>query len=420
VQAALFCFIGAFIMSSVFQPAEQLNRRQWLFPLSLVLFEFATYIAHDMIQPGMLQVVSDFSASADWVSTSLTAYLCGGIMLQWLLGPLSDRIGRRPVLLTGVAFFVVTCLGTLLTQSIEQFILMRFLQGMSLCFIGAVGYAAIQEAFSESLSIKLMALMANITLIAPLLGPLAGAAFIHYAPWKAMFGLFALVSLLAWWGLWRSMPETAPRDGQPFLLRRVLADYQQVLTNKGVVLGSLSIGLVTLPLLAWVAQSPVILIQDGGMSPLQYGWSQVPIFAGLIAGNLILSKLSGKVKVTTPIWIGVIPVVLGLGIAAVCATFFDQAWGGVIVGLSLYALGSGLANAGLYRLTLFSSPAGKGTVAAALGLITIVVFALGIEVAKQFYFAAGNGLFTQFSLASGAAAALLITLFLRSRETPKA
>ncbi len=407
-------------MSSVFQPAEQLNRRQWLFPLSLVLFEFATYIAHDMIQPGMLHVVSDFSASADWVSTSLTAYLCGGIMLQWLLGPLSDRIGRRPVLLTGVAFFVVTCLGTLLTQSIEQFILMRFLQGMSLCFIGAVGYAAIQEAFSESLSIKLMALMANITLIAPLLGPLAGAAFIHYAPWKAMFGLFALVSLLAWWGLWRSMPETAPRDGQPFLLRRVLADYQQVLTNKGVVLGSLSIGLVTLPLLAWVAQSPVILIQDGGMSPLQYGWSQVPIFAGLIAGNLILSKLSGKVKVTTPICIGVIPVVLGLGIAAVCATFFDQAWGGVIVGLSLYALGSGLANAGLYRLTLFSSPAGKGTVAAALGLITIVVFALGIEVAKQFYFAAGNGLFTQFSLASGAAAALLITLFLRSRETPKA
>lgn len=406
-------------MSSIFQPAAQLSRRQWLFPLSLVLFEFATYIAHDMIQPGMLQVISDFSASADWVSTSLTAYLCGGIMLQWLLGPLSDRIGRRPVLLTGVAFFVVTCLGTLLTQNIEQFILMRFLQGMSLCFIGAVGYAAIQEAFSESLSIKLMALMANITLIAPLLGPLAGAAFIHYAPWKAMFALFALVSLLAWWGLWRSMPETAPRDGQSFSLRHVLADYQQVLTNKGVVLGSLSIGLVTLPLLAWVAQSPVILIQDAGMSPLDYGWLQVPIFAGLIAGNLILSKLSGKVKVSTPIWLGVIPVVSGLSIAAVSATFFDHAWMGMIAGLSLYALGSGLVNAGLYRLTLFSSPIGKGTVAAALGLITIVVFALGIEVAKQLYFAAGNARFNQFGLVSGVMAALLITLFLRTRKATK-
>ncbi len=402
-------------MSSVFQPAEQLNRRQWLFPLSLVLFEFATYIAHDMIQPGMLQVISDFSASADWVSASLTAYLCGGIMLQWLLGPLSDRVGRRPVLLTGVVFFIVTCLGTLLTQTIEQFIVMRFLQGMSLCFIGAVGYAAIQEAFSESLSIKLMALMANITLIAPLLGPLAGAAFIHYAPWKAMFGLFALVSFFAWWGLWRSMPETAPRDGQSFSLRRVLGDYQQVITNKRVVYGSLSIGLVTLPLLAWVAQSPVILIQDAGMPPLQYGWLQVPIFAGLIAGNLLLSQLSGKVKVSTPVWLGIIPLVLGLGIAAASATFFEQAWGGIITGLSLYALGSGLVNAGLYRMTLFSSTVGKGTVAAALGLITILVFALGIEVAKQLYFAAGIDLFHQFGLVSGIAAAVLIALFMRAR-----
>lgn len=406
-------------MSSVFQPAERLGRQQWLFPLSLVLFEFATYIAHDMIQPGMLRVISDFSASADWVSTSLTAYLCGGIMLQWLLGPLSDRLGRRPVLLTGVAFFVATCLGTLLTQSIEQFILMRFLQGMSLCFIGAVGYAAIQEAFNESLSIKLMALMANVTLIAPLLGPLAGAAFIHYAPWKAMFGIFALVSLLAWWGLWRSMPETAPRDGQPFSFRRLLADYGQVLSNKCVVFGSLAIGLITLPLLSWVAQSPVILIQDAGMSALQYGWLQVPIFTGLIIGNLMLSKLSSRVKVTTPIWLGTLPMVLGLAIAAIAASFFTDPWGWIIAGMGLYAMGTGLVNAGLYRLTLFSSPVGKGTVAAALGLITILVFALGIEVAKRLYFAAGNDRFNQFALLSGLAGALLISLFLASRKSSR-
>ena len=65
--------------------------------------------------------------------------------MQWLLGPLSDRIGRRPVMLTGVVWFIVTCLATLLAQTIEQFTLLRFLQGISLCFIGAVGYAAIQS-----------------------------------------------------------------------------------------------------------------------------------------------------------------------------------------------------------------------------------------------------------------------------------
>lgn len=405
-------------MSSAFQPIEQHQSRRWLFPLSLVLFEFATYIAHDMIQPAMLQVVGDFNASADWVPTSLTAYLAGGILLQWLLGPLSDRIGRRSVLLAGVAFFVLTCLGTLFTQSIGQFILMRFLQGMSLCFIGAVGYAAIQEAFNETLSIKLMALMANVTLIAPLLGPLAGAIFIHYAPWKAMFALFAFLAALAWWGLWRSMPETASARGEAFSIHRLLSDYRQVFTNKQVIYGSMAIGFLTLPLLAWVAQSPVILIQDAAMTPWQYGWLQVPIFSGLIVGNIILSLLSGKVKIHTPIWLGLLPIVTGLSLAAVTMQLAEKNWNWTIGGLSLYAMGTGLVNAGLYRLTLFSSSIGKGTVAAALGLITILLFALGIELAKRLYFLSGdfsgNGAFTLYNLTCGIAGTILALLFLRS------
>lgn len=98
------------------------------------------------------------------------------------LGPLSDRIGRRPVMLAGVVWFIVTCLAILLAQNIEQFTLLRFLQGISLCFIGAVGYAAIQESFEEAVCIKITALMANVALIAPLLGPLVGAAWIHVLP----------------------------------------------------------------------------------------------------------------------------------------------------------------------------------------------------------------------------------------------
>lgn len=106
----------------------------------------------------------------------------GRDVLQWLLGPLSDRIGRRPVMLAGVVWFIITCLAILLAQNIEQFTLLRFLQGISLCFIGAVGYAAIQESFEEAVCIKITALMANVALIAPLLGPLVGAAWIHVLP----------------------------------------------------------------------------------------------------------------------------------------------------------------------------------------------------------------------------------------------
>jgi DHA1 family multidrug/chloramphenicol efflux transport protein-like MFS transporter len=162
-----------------------------------------------------------------------------------------------------------------------------------------------------------------------------------------------------------------------------------------------------------VAQSPVLLIQDGGMTPLQYGWWQVPVFTGLIIGNITLSKLSGKVNIRTPVWLGLAPIVLGLAVSAYAALFMVHAWGWMIGGLSLYALGSGLVNAGLYRLTLFSSPTGKGTVAAALGLLTIVVFAAGIEVAKQLYFALGNGIFMLAGMISGVTGTLLIAVFLK-------
>jgi DHA1 family multidrug/chloramphenicol efflux transport protein-like MFS transporter len=100
----------------------------------------------------------------------MSFYLLGGASVAWLLGPLSDRLGRKKVLLAGVAFFTICCLLILLTQNIQQFLTLRFLQGIGLTVISAVGYAAIQETFEERDAIKVMALMANISCLRHYLG----------------------------------------------------------------------------------------------------------------------------------------------------------------------------------------------------------------------------------------------------------
>ncbi|HFO2531713.1 TPA: MFS transporter [Yersinia enterocolitica] len=400
-------------MQTSLSPATRLGRRALLFPLCLVLFEFATYIANDMIQPGMLAVVADFNASVEWVPTSMTAYLVGGMFLQWLLGPLSDRRGRRPVMLFGVAFFVVTCLAILLVNSIEQFIAMRFLQGISLCFIGAVGYATIQESFEEAVCIKITALMANVALIAPLLGPLAGAALIHVAPWQWMFVLFAALGAISFVGLWRAMPETASLKGEKLSAAAMWHDYKQVLANRRFLCGSLALGFASLPLLAWIAQSPVILISGERLSTVEYGVLQVPIFGALIIGNLTLAKLSGKVSIPRLIRYGAGPMIVGLVIAAASTLYSSHAYLWMTAGLSLYAFGIGLANAGLVRLTLFASDISKGTVSAAMGMISMMVFTFGIEFAKLAYLWGNSGIFNLFNLISGLLWLSLVMIFIR-------
>ncbi|MCJ7926336.1 MAG: MFS transporter [Pantoea vagans] len=399
-----------------FQPISQLTGRIILFPLALVLFEFATYIAHDMIQPGMLIVTSEFSVGPEWVSTSLTAYLIGGVVLQWLLGPLSDKFGRRPVMLSGILFFAVACILTNWVSSIEEFVGLRFIQGISLCFIGAVGYAAIQEAFDEALAVRMMALMANVALLAPLAGPLAGAAWLTVGSWRSMFWLFAACSLVAFVVLWRVMPETAGDRSHSIALPNLARNYARLMKDRLVMFGSFAIGLVFIPILTWVALSPVILMHDEGLSRMQYALLQLPVFLAMIAGNLTLSKLAGRVPIEQPVKFAAWPILIGLSLALVASLLNSHGYLLITAGLSLYAFGAGMVNAGLYRLTLYASDEGKGSVAAMLGMISILTLAVGIELAKSGYFSGGTLWFCLINFISGVLWFSLVTLFMRERK----
>lgn len=399
-----------------FQPISQLTGQILLFPLALVLFEFATYIAHDMIQPGMLIVTSEFSVGPEWVSTSLTAYLIGGVVLQWLLGPLSDKFGRRPVMLSGILFFAVACMLTHWVSSIEEFVSLRFIQGISLCFIGAVGYAAIQEAFDEALAVRMMALMANVALMAPLAGPLAGAAWLTVGSWRSMFWLFAACSLVAFVVLWRVMPETAGDRSHSIALPNLARNYGRLMKDRLVMFGSFAIGLVFIPILTWVALSPVILMHDEGLSRMQYALLQLPVFLAMIAGNLTLSKLAGRVPIEQPVKFAAWPILIGLSLALVASLLNSHGYLLITAGLSLYAFGAGMVNAGLYRLTLYASDEGKGSVAAMLGMISILTLAVGIELAKSGYFSGGTLWFCLINFISGVLWFGLVTLFMRERK----
>lgn len=362
----------------------KLNRATLMFPLALVLFEFSVYIGNDLVQPAMLAITQDFGVSSSWAPSSMSFYLLGGACVAWLLGPLSDRFGRKKVLLNGVLFFALTCLLILLTQDIESFLALRFLQGFGLSVISAVGYAAIQEIFDERDAIKVMALMANVSLLAPLLGPVLGAFMIDHVSWHWGFIGIAVLTILSWFGLKAKMPNTKisiPR--QP--ISYMWDDFKKVLKNKKFLALTLALPLVSMPLMLWIALSPVMLVEYLGLSSMQYGLAQFPVLGGLILGNIVLLKIVDRLALGKTVLIGLPLMLIGTLILLCGAIWQDYFITCLIVGMTLVSFGEGMSFSVLYRFALMSSDVAKGTVAAVVSVLLMLSFFIFLELGRVLY-----------------------------------
>lgn len=350
------------------------------FCLAIAVFELLTYMASDLVMPAMLMVTRDLDASADQIPYAFNLYLLGGILLPWLIGPLSDRHGRRPFMLVGCAGFALACAAITQVTSMQGFNGLRLIQGMGLGFVIAVSYPAIQEVFCESTAVKVMALLGNLALLSPLLGPLAGGLLLQWLSWRELFMLLTGLGVLSWLALWWFMPGNSdaarlpdtPPTTQPLDMRSLGRRYGALLGHVGFMSASVALGLMSLPLIAWIGLSPLLLIQGQGLSPLLYGIWQIPVFSAVILGNLLLNALVERVGVRRVVGYSLLPFCTGL-IALVAASQYALSLLVLVSALSLYAVGLGMGNAALYRLALFASDDSKGLVSAMVGMISIGV-----------------------------------------------
>lgn len=394
-----------------------------LFVIFFLVYETATYIANDMIMPGMISVVHAFHAPDSYVPTSLAAFILGGASLQIFLGPLSDRYGRRPIMLAGALWLLLTTIFISFSMSIHQFILARFLQGMSLCFIGVVGYAALQELFAEKYAVRLTSLMANVTIMAPLLGPLLGSFVMAFGSWRYIFYCITVVAIISLWGLARYMPETigqVKRDGScyaptPLKPSVLFKNYFKLLTHFRFMCGSIAIGLAFAPMIAWIGVSPLMLMKASHLSVLYYGMLQIPIFFMTFLGSIYMRTQLENQSLQALAWFGSIIISSSLVLMSL-VLFLNSHYAWIIAGLSVYAFGVGYVSGPLNRMILFFTNVPTGTTSALANIICMGTLALAVEIGGMCYRSFNNVYFGLFCAVCGIAYAL--AFYCMSRGAP--
>lgn len=357
---------------------------QSYFPLFLLLYEFFSYMSNDMYLPALVLIERDFATTTELVQMSIMVWYAGLSLPQLLIGAISDRFGRRIVLLSGGCLFFLATIGCALSTNITAFLVCRFLEGVGVCSLLVSGYAAIHESFDDTKAIQIIAWMGCITVLAPMFGPLCGGYFLLFSSWKAIFLFISLCSAATLAVLFFMMPETNSTRYH----NRQTGIYRKLLSNRRFMTSAFTLGCLISVMIAWISVSPFLLMQDQQLSVTEFGWAQVPIFAAYaIATRLVgpLHKGFGNEKLFK---MGFIVIVMAILLFVTSHYFSVDYPYRLLLPMAIYSFGFGLISAPLNRSVFTSTDEKKGTVTAMFYLIemgTASVVTLSLHILPFFY-----------------------------------
>ena len=337
------------------------------------LYELTVYLTNDMAMPAMLDVVRDFHGHPADVGLSLSLYIVGGSLLQIVLGPLAERYGERRILLAGNMLFLLATLAVPLCRTMDQFLAVRFVQGMGTCFV-FIGYAVLHETLDDVAAVKATSLLANMGVFAPLVGPIVGSGLLGIAPWQAVFLLAATLAAISLAGLVKFAPHRPPTRERESL-RALAAGIGNLLQNRNFLLGILISGLALAPLTAWIGLSPAIVMGHLGQSRVVYVEYQAIIFAGFVVSSLWVQKLADRLSMAELVRRGTTAALAGLLIAAVGVS---ASWL-FVAGMAAFSAGLGLFNGALLRMTMVVSGGSTRLASAVMSLLYCLCLAVGLE-----------------------------------------
>lgn len=246
----------------------------WLAGLSVLGF-----LATDMYLPAFAAIQSDLQTPASAVSASLSLFLAGFAVAQLLWGPLSDRYGRKPILLLGLSIFALGSLGMLWVENATGLLVLRFVQAVGVCAASVIWQALVTDYYPSQKVNRIFATIMPLVGLSPALAPLLGSWILVHFSWQAIFATLFAITLILMLPALRLKPTANARDDSQDAL--TFATLLRSKTYRGNVL---IYAACSASFFAWLTGSPFIL-SEMGYSPAVIGLSYVPQTIAFLIGG---------------------------------------------------------------------------------------------------------------------------------------
>ncbi|TCO42543.1 DHA1 family bicyclomycin/chloramphenicol resistance-like MFS transporter [Kribbella antiqua] len=281
-------------------------------------------LATDMYVPAFPRVAADLTTTATQVQLTLTTFFVGMALGQLVGGPVSDQRGRRVPLLAAILAMTAASIVCALTPTIGVMTAARFVQGFAGGWAMVIGRAVIVDLARGSQLVRVLNVIAAVGGIAPIVGPLLGAAILQLSHWRVSFWAVAALGVAMTLAVLIAVPESLPperRHGGG--LRNFVTAGRVVLGNREYVGYVVVAGAAMGALFAYVATSAFVLQSMNGLSPVAYSIDFAANAAGMTVAALLAARLAGRVSTRKLILLGQLAA-LASGVAMlVGAVWFD-------------------------------------------------------------------------------------------------
>ncbi|MBL1242263.1 MAG: multidrug effflux MFS transporter [OCS116 cluster bacterium] len=380
----------------------------------LIFLSALSPVALNIFIPSMPNLTQSLGTTHSIAQLTLTLYLVAFAVAQLIHGPLSDRFGRRPILLVGISIYIISSLACAFALNIEQLIIGRIFQAIGGCTGVVTTRAIVRDLYERDKAASLLGYMTMVMALAPLTSPTIGGFIDQYASWRGSFYFVSAFGIIMLFAAYKALYETNHHLLASINIAEILSKYLTLVKEKQYIGFVLGMAFSSSIFFSFIAGAPFLVTKILHLEPSVYGFYFVMVSTGYMTGNFLTGKLTRRLGSYKMFILSNIVLSIALVILLYVSYIGISQPAYIFVPMAVVACANGLAIPTAMASALSIRPEIAGTASGLAGFTQIAAGALATFIVG--YFHDGTTLPMIASMVAGGALSILFFIIMVKKD----